>query len=184
MRAEWERIKDKAMQDVKLDISALDKACEDQSVLFLEYAELLADFIDKRDSLKQQLDEEKAMTDQAVRLNPKAYGIEKITENAVNAAVISDRNIQILEREVIEISSMVKRIEGVKRALEHKKDSIETLSQLYISGYFSVPNTNKQKDADAANVELRREQMKRKMQTSKRMLELKDHNNKIELPEE
>lgn len=135
---EWDEIR----KDMIIDRANLDQACIDQADLYLKYAELLADAIEQRDIAKRALEETISDTDQRIRRNPENFGIMKITENAVSSAIVLDKAVQSIQAKLLELDGAVRRLEEVKRALEHRKKSLEILSQLFIASYFSIPNTS------------------------------------------
>ena len=117
----------------------LDTEWLNQSVMYQEYLELLADARANEIRSKETIKVEKASLAQDVRQTPADYNFAKVTESIVSEIVESDSNIIEKVHEWIEHKHEVDILESAVKALEHRKTSLENLVKLSLSGYFSEP---------------------------------------------
>lgn len=93
---------------------------------------------------QQRLEVRKAELDLEIRESPEMFSIEKVTVDAVKAAIIRDEGIQKLERKIIILEGNIAMYSGAMNSLEHKKKALEKLTDLHINGYYaSKPNSGK-----------------------------------------
>ena len=144
-------------EDLKIDKYSLDKELVNQPSLFIDWAEKTVEMEFKRDSLKDLIEVEKAILEKAIRANPDQFGISKITEKGVLATIITNKEIMKLSAELLEISKQAKLFGSVKTAFDHRMRSLEKLTTLNQSGYYS--SSNKVVDAEKKqSQEIKKEQ--------------------------
>lgn len=129
--------------DLAIDKMSLDEEWERQPLLYLKYANDLAEAEINRDNLKDLIDVEKAAVERKIREKPEDYGITgKPTEGAIKAAILGDKEIEKITIEYFEASKEAKLLGSIVKALDHRKKALEKLVDLFLSGYFSRPIIN------------------------------------------
>jgi preprotein translocase subunit SecD len=118
-----------------IDEHALDKECINLPSNFLRYAHKLAEA--KRDviELKNKLEVVQADLGKKVRDNPAVYGLEKVTEKAIEDVVTRSKEGQAAQREINEAQHNVEMLSAIVRALEMKKSSLTMLVDLHGMGW-------------------------------------------------
>lgn len=133
----------KAVMDI--DLSELEVECRDHAGLAEDAFRTAADLRLRWEELKIELDVAYAEAEQKRRDNPTKYGLEKITEAAIKAAVELDKKVLRLRKEVIEAKHALDIGESRGRAMEHRKRMIDNLIQLFLAGYFAAPKSQRAK---------------------------------------
>jgi len=90
---------------------------------------------------KEDMEYEKAQIDFAIREDPDKYGIAKITENAINNAIIMEDSYQAKRTAYNEATRHVNVLQGVVYAINDRKSSLENLVKLHGQQYFAGPST-------------------------------------------
>lgn len=126
--------------DIAINPNALDVEWVRQPALMGEWCEKLADAKAESDRAKERLDVVEAELAREVRLDPSKFGLEKITESAVSAAVQLDRRCAKATEELINAQHEVEVIGAAVRALEHKKAALTSLVALHGQQYFAGPS--------------------------------------------
>jgi hypothetical protein len=125
----------------------LDKEWINQPTLFYDEAVALAAARYQLDEAKSALEVLKADTAIAVRTNPEKYGIAKITEASVDAAVLLDLAVKSQTEELNQAKYSVEIRSAMVKAMEQRRDALEALVKLHGQSYFSSPKaTGKEKD--------------------------------------
>lgn len=126
-------------QDVLIDIDNLDYEWLRQPQLVMDYGELATNLEDVVRRLERRIGVKKAQEDVKIRENARRKD-EKLTEAAIKAK-IEEKSAQFPETKQLDLllykAALVRR---ALAALEHKKKSLEWISQLYQTGYFSTPS--------------------------------------------
>jgi hypothetical protein len=124
---------------VSIDKFALDEEFENQSVKFLEAAEVAADCLEERDLVKFDLEQVEAEVSMDIRKDPKKYSLEKITESSVKEALVLTKKYKEATIKLIEANNKVKKADAIREAYDQRKRSMEKLADLWIAGYWSTP---------------------------------------------
>ena len=114
-------------KDVEVDFFKLEENWRDQSSLYMKWSEKWANAVENRDLRKRLLDGE-------IRDYPEKYGLKT---NPSEAAVKAKIEVDEL---YIELTKKMNLFASTKTALEHRKQSLEGLTKLFISGYWTIPN--------------------------------------------
>jgi len=131
--------------DTEVDRFNLDEDLEKQYNLYLSYSELSVKAIKNRDKIKQQMELVQAELDIEIRKNPTEFGLkDKPTESGIKSAIIASVKYEKAFDEYLNACEECNVYGGVLRALEHKKKALEKLSDLWIAGFYSKPNVNKE----------------------------------------
>ncbi len=126
-------------QDVSIDESALDVEWLKQSSLVFKYSEASAHYKKLVSQAKEQVDMVKAGLDKAIRINPKAYNLEKVTEASIAAEILMDAEYKEAMNDLIEAQYEFNMCNGAIAALQDKRSALENLVKLYGQNYFSGP---------------------------------------------
>ena len=129
--------KEEAASIVGIDQAHLDKECIQLPTHYIRFAYMAAEAKRDVDESKAALDVVQADTAKSVRATPAKYGIEKLTESAVSAAVLVTPEYQHALKVHQKALHAHRMSEAVVWALEHKKRSLTLLVELYGLGYFS-----------------------------------------------
>lgn len=127
---------------VQIDELNLDKECIRLPSDYLKYAHLSVNAKTKVDEIDNRLKVDQAELTKDIRANPTNYGIDKVTESAISAAVLSDVGYQRGMISLLKAQHEAKLAEAVVWALEHKKRSLTLLVELHGLGYFSSPKVS------------------------------------------
>lgn len=123
----------------EIDENALDREWIAQPILFYQYAERLADARLELDEAKANFDLVGAECDYAVRSNPQVYDLDKVTERAVEKAVINQEEFQAAQRKVQKAKHKVDVLQAFVTALDHRKRALEKLVDLFGMNYYAKP---------------------------------------------
>lgn len=125
---------------LSIDEDNLDKCWAEQPQLVFKFSEALAKKKLKREELKNEL---KALTSDlgaAIRKDPEEYGLEKLTEKAVEALIPSIEEYQELQSEISKLDYTINVYQSACVALEHRKYALRDLVALHGQQYFSEPS--------------------------------------------
>jgi len=121
------------MDELKLDMHALDEAWLQQPELSHKYGLMLCEAEMMRTRLKDKLDEIKANIDLEIRENI----TPKPTESAINSLITTNPKYKEAIKNYFEYEHKVKELKNITVAIEAKRKALEGLSQLYVAGYFA-----------------------------------------------
>jgi hypothetical protein len=122
-----------------IDVLNLEKECADQATLYREHAELLAEANFEMDEASAELDVVKAELGFAIRAAPKKFGVERISEKAVEEAMVLQPEYQDAKKAVNSAKRAVGILKAAVGGLDHKKQSLENLTYLQGQGYYAEP---------------------------------------------
>lgn len=132
--------------DVKIDMMNLDCEWQKQAELILEYTSTLADREKEYSDLRLLLDTKSAEIKNIAR----SYGeivIKgkkiKVTESALSELVLLDEEYCEIKRKIISVEHEIDVLKGAVEALKNKKTALEWQSQLFLTGYFGEPKTQR-----------------------------------------
>jgi len=140
-------------QDIKINRFALEKEVEEQPTKYLFYSEEQAEAKRKRDRKKDKLDQILANEEMRIRWLTKVelveeFGIDKLTETSIKAAVTGSQVVIDAKKEYSEASHRQMLTEGHARAFEQRKSALDNLVRLWIAGYYSDPTGTKTRNDD------------------------------------
>lgn len=127
---------------VSIDENNLDKECINLPTDYLKYAHRSVDKKRDVDEAKSKLSVVEADIGKKVRDNPGVYGLEKVTESAINTTVIRTKEYKAAEQELRDAQYQADLAQAVVWALEHKKRTLTLLVELHGMGYFSKPKVS------------------------------------------
>lgn len=126
-------------RDVQIDPDALDVEWVEQAQLFLNYAEQAAHAMARVDRAKDKVKVVKAEVFLDVRAHPDKYGLEKVTDKAVDAMVESHEDVKAAASELIAFKHESQILDSAVKAFEQRRYSLQNLVQLQGQGYFAAP---------------------------------------------
>ena len=126
--------------DVSINPDALDVEWTKQAQTFFKYAELTAKARDAMDRKKEKIDVLEATMGLKIRTNPASYGLEKITEGAVQSTILIDQNHIDAVAEWADLKYEYEVLIAAVRALDQKKSALENLVRLQGQNYFAGPS--------------------------------------------
>lgn len=121
------------------DSLRLDQEWANQPRLRRKYGEDLAEAQREVAQAKADLDVVKADTDNLMRTTPEDFGLIKVTEPAIKAAILSHPRVKKAEQRVIDATYRVNMISASVNAIDHRKKALEKLVDLFLSDYFGSP---------------------------------------------
>ena len=113
-----------------------------QPGLFMYWSKKSVDAREKMERLKFDLDKYEACLAAQVRKDPSSYGLEKVTESAINQFVASDAQVIKLNEMLIGLRAEAELLNRMVTALEQRKKALENLVYLNQQDYFSLPTTH------------------------------------------
>lgn len=127
-------------KDVSIDENALDVELLQQAQLTFTYGSFSSRLNYELSKKKEELDLIKAELDKNIRNNHEEYGIAKITEAAINSAIITNKEYLEKNSEYLEIKYEYEVSLAAVRALNDKKSALENLVKLHGQQYFAGPS--------------------------------------------
>jgi hypothetical protein len=125
--------------DIRIDDQMLDVEWLEQPEKMLKYAQIAARARLDLDLAKEKVDVVKAELDRAIRSDPASYGIEKITETAVQNMIIIQPTYVTANNAMIQLKYEADMAQGAVRAIDARKDALENLVRLHGQSYFAGP---------------------------------------------
>ena len=126
-------------KDIRIDESALDIEWKEQPVLMMKYTRHAARMRQELDLAKENLELEKAEIDKEIRQHPSDFGIEKITENAVQNTIITTEQFKEANKRMSEAKFELDIAQAAVIAISQRKDALENLVKLLGLQYFAGP---------------------------------------------
>lgn len=123
--------------DMPIDEGSLDMEWLDQPNRFLAYAQAESDAKRAYDEAREALEYQKAIMDRKIRKDPDKYGLEKVTESVVAAAVRENTEQEV--RQVLETRYEWDMCSKAVTAMDMRKKALENLVKLLGLGYFAAP---------------------------------------------
>jgi hypothetical protein len=129
------------MESLRIDIDRyrLDDEWIGQAKQYLTHSEKLAEARLWFDTAKTELDLIKAELDQKIRDDPVQFGLPKVTETAVQNAVLLQPEHKAAAEKLNRSRYEMGVIQAAVDALEHRKRALENLVQLHGMQYFAEP---------------------------------------------
>lgn len=134
---EIESIKSK----ITIDQFQLEGECLKQPVLFERVASLSAEAKAESRRAKEDMEAIKAETELAVRASPEAYGISKVTESTISAAVSVNESCRLATKKFIDVQEISDKLIALEVACEQRKSAVRDLITLFIHNYYSQTKT-------------------------------------------
>ena len=123
----------------EIDTTRLDEEWIRQPKLFFEYSVQLVDAREAQRESLSQLNVVKAQLDKRIRLKPKKYGIDKLSEPRIAHTIITRPKYKEADELANKRTYRVQILQAAVSALEHRRKALERLVSLHGQNYFSVP---------------------------------------------
>ncbi len=124
---------------LKIDPLALDKEWLNQPGLYMFWAEKAVKAREVSDLLRLKSDVTQARVLSNIRSDPKKYGLDKVTESAINQQVLLSKDYIDIQKEYIKSKTEAERLSRFVTALEQRRKALENLCFLQNQGYYSQP---------------------------------------------
>ena len=141
MQAEMAEFED----ELKIDKYRLDDEIAKQADLYYRVSAGFAEAASWRDRAKHDLSMTEADAAQEVRTEISEAG-EKVTEAGVKEQLTLKKSVVAARRHHIAWERLAEEWLGLQRAFDQKSKMLRDMSQLYVSGYFTVTATGKAGD--------------------------------------
>lgn len=125
--------------DIRIEESALDVEWLEQPRLMLKYGTISAEQKLILDKAKDKLELTKAELDKEIRNDPGAFGITKITEAAVNSAILTDPRYINAQQHYNQCQYQFNISRHTCQAIDQRKDALENMVKLHGMQYFAGP---------------------------------------------
>lgn len=148
-------------EDVAIDSTALDVEWLQQPDLMRKYAKHAADMKREMDDAKERQEMVRASMDLQIRNDPARFGLDKITEGAIQSTIIQDPQYTAATNKYSAAKYEYEVASAVVRAIDQRKAALENLVRLLGLSYFAGPQSPR---------DLHQEQLKekeRKMKNAK-----------------
>lgn len=128
-------------QDLFIDADALDLEWLGQPLLMLKYTEASAAARREVDRKKEELSLTRAELGRKIRKDPDVYGIAKVTNDAVEVLVLTDKKYKKIQDELIDAQYEQTMMQGAVQAVDQRKQALESMTKLLGLQYFAGPKT-------------------------------------------
>jgi hypothetical protein len=143
--------------DLRIEDTALDLEYLEQSSLFMKYARHLAETQRDLDEAKQNLDIVKAETDKKIRETPDKYGLEKVTDKAIEAIILTDKDCKKAYQDFLDAKYEKDMAQNAVNSMNMRKDMLEALIKLNGQQYFAGPKVPRDLSSEAQKREKQRQ---------------------------
>lgn len=134
---ESQTLENEMSDDLSVDKYHLDTEWENYPDIYDKWGRRLADAIFDRDSAKDNLDLIRAELDADIRQSPSEFGIERLTESAIQAAITLELKYKQARIKLNRKQRAVNRLTSGLKAVSSKKTALENEVRLYLGNYFS-----------------------------------------------
>lgn len=128
-------------EDVRIDPDALDVEWVEQAELMKRYAVHAADMKRELDNAKEKYEVGKARIEMEIRNSPDSYGLNKVTEAAIQSTIQLQGEYREISRIYTEAKYEYDVAVAVVRAIDQRKTALENLVKLLSASYFAGPQT-------------------------------------------
>lgn len=128
-------------EDLEIDPNQLDVQAATQGDIYFKWAKRAVFAHKQMDRLKLKLDVLTSTLSNKIRLNPDTYGIDRVTEGAIDCAVKTSGEYLEIYEQVTESRYECSLLDKAVDALEQRKRMIECLITLHGQEYFAGPVT-------------------------------------------
>lgn len=134
-------------QDLSIDPLDLDEEIKWQPYLFEKWSKAFSQASYSYDRSKETLEVLYAQLYEAISVDPEDYGLERYTEPAIKQAILQLPSYRKAKKRMHKARRNMNILAGAKDAMRQKKDALENLVRLFLSGYYSdikVPHKAKE----------------------------------------
>lgn len=127
-----------AKEEVKINKFELDDALEEQPDLYLDWALEHAEAVKEKDAAKGALEKVKSELGIEIRKDPKKYGLDKPTGQAVEDAVIAHATYQEAYETFVGANREANRLSAIREAFDQRRSSLKYLTELWTQNYYGA----------------------------------------------
>lgn len=132
----------------EIDQHRLDYEWLRQPQMYVNISLELAEARSELDTAKNQISVTEAELDRDIRINPSKYGIDKLTEGAIKAAILTAKKMKVAQAAFLEAKYEVDMMQAAQTALEHRKEALKHLTTLFLNEYYGTgPGSVRASDA-------------------------------------
>lgn len=135
-------------RDMEIDETGLDVEWLSQPRLTMKYAKHAAETKRLADMAKEKLEVIKSTLDLAIRTDPAAYGVTKITESAIQSVITLSPEYQKVNQDAIDARYEQDMARYATQAVNDRKDALENLVRLHGVQYFAGPRIPRDLDKE------------------------------------
>jgi cysteinyl-tRNA synthetase len=130
---------------LSIDPDDLEQECIRQPLLFSEIGELASQARSDAKRAKEHVEFIKARLKGEMRSNPQTYGLEKVTDKSLEAAVQAHDDTQDAIREHIEANRAADSLTILQTAAEQRRAMLKNLVELIVHHYFNSGDISEMK---------------------------------------
>ncbi len=123
-------------KNLDIDIDLLHKCCANQSVLYQEIGEAVAELRFKFKSAKLNFEEKQATLDLNIRFRPEDYNITKITENTIKSVIETDSEIKEEKTKLLVLEKELERWTNLLTAYDQRRSMLKAEVVLFQANYW------------------------------------------------
>lgn len=121
---------------LQINLQNLHRDVAEHAAFYAEIAELGARLKSDLHAAKNASDLEQAHVNSEVRLDPEKFGLEKVTESAIQTAVTLDARVRKVKKDVLRAQRDYDMVQVVVTAFEHRRSMLNNEVQLHTSNYW------------------------------------------------
>lgn len=158
-------------EDLTIDPLSLDEELKWQPSLFEKWNKAYAQACYEFDRSKEALEVVYAELYEEIANDPEDFGLERYTEPAIKQNILLQPKYKIAKKRKHKARRNMQILSGAKDAMRQKKDALENLVRIFLSGYYSDPKVpHKAKEVFSKKQE---ERENAQLNKSKRLKKLK-----------
>jgi hypothetical protein len=125
--------------DIKIEEGCLDIEWLEQPMKMLQYGKHAAEMKRNLDRAKEKLELVRAELDNEIRSNPNKFGLEKVTDKAIDATIPLQERFKKASSDYLDVRFESDVAFAAVKAFEQRKDALENLVRLHGQQYFAGP---------------------------------------------
>jgi hypothetical protein len=149
---------EKFRQDRTIDPGQLDVECVRQADAFFDWSELAVKARGKADRLKLRLETTQAALELECREKPENFGLKKVTEAAVKAAVLCSERYLESSNEYFDAKEESALLDAAVKAMDQKESMLKELIKLHGQQYFAGPSVPRDLVSNWRDIQAKREE--------------------------
>lgn len=126
---------------LEIDLNRLEECCQEQPQLMIVWGTKLVEARKAVKLAKNRIKLRAAKLDPEIRANPIDFGFEKISEKAIEYAIIKDLEYQEELKDLIQLEYEEDVLDIFFKTLVDRRGELENLTKLFGQMYWSKPNT-------------------------------------------
>lgn len=136
------------LEDLKsrlpIDQFALEKECREQPIFYQEVGEIYAEVRKEAKKVKSNFGHVKAELERNIRSEPAKYGISKITESAIQAAIVLQTEYANAETELFDAEEVADNLSVLLESAAQRKSMLRELVSLFVRSYYADVSLGKE----------------------------------------